>query len=165
MVESSIAKLEKPTGSVLPPTLSIKEQLNIQKKIQEQAALEQLRNTVSYDSLKTFTRKFAHITREAGMETFYHALIKREPLLDDECITIQLDNQVQMDYIKPILNEYLIYLKEAMKNDFIEVKLELLEGQAQKVELITGQDKFMTLAKRNPNLLSLKNRFNLDIEF
>jgi hypothetical protein len=33
------------------------------------------------------------------------------------------------------------------------------------VKFLTGKDKFTALARKNPNLHTLKNTFNLDIEF
>ena len=30
---------------------------------------------------------------------------------------------------------------------------------------ITGKDKYQALARKNPNIHTLRNRFNLDIEF
>ena len=33
------------------------------------------------------------------------------------------------------------------------------------VKFLTGKDKFAALARKNPNLHTLKNRFNLDIDY
>ena len=35
----------------------------------------------------------------------------------------------------------------------------------EEVKYLTGKDKFAKLARKNPNLHTLKNTFNLDIEY
>ena len=35
----------------------------------------------------------------------------------------------------------------------------------EEVKFLTGKDKFAALARKNPNLHTLKNRFNLDIDY
>ena len=66
------------------------------------------RNQFSTDALISCTRKYAHILKDLGKETFYHALIKRDPKLSDETITLIVDNEVQVAYITPILPEFVV---------------------------------------------------------
>jgi hypothetical protein len=104
--------------------------------------------------------------KENSMETFYNALIKREPVfLDDEKLVIEVDNSVQIDYINPLLNEFVSYLRKNLKNYSITVDLKLSVDQVSEVKFLTGKDKFATMARKNTNLHKLKNLFNLDIEF
>ena len=52
-----------------------------------------------------------------------------------------------------------------MNNHFIEIKIELAETPDEEVKFLNGKDKFDALAEKNPKLHTLKNLFNLDIEF
>jgi hypothetical protein len=76
-----------------------------------------------------------------------------------------VDNEVQVAYITPILQEFVDFLKTELKNGFIEVKLLVTEVAESEQKPVTGKDKYQALARKNPNIHTLKNRFNLDIEF
>ena len=104
--------------------------------------------------------------KEAGKDTFFHALTKREPSFSVmEKITLTVENTIQLEYIRPILNEFIDFLRKTLRNEYIEVELSITSEQVEKVKVFTGQDKFNSLAKKNPNLILLKNTFNLDIDF
>jgi len=146
-------------------TISIKSEMEAQRKQTSQPVGNLPREVVSLSDLKKFSRQYAHEVREAGKETFFHALIKRDPLLDDETITLTLDNQVQVEYIRPILQEYVNFLRQSLKNGFLEIKLDVIDNPTEVQKPVTGKDKFQALARKNPNIHTLKNRFNLDIEY
>lgn len=163
--EKKAATLKKPTGVNAESTLSIKSQL---EEINQQKTIPQSdlpRNQFSADALLAASRKYAHVLKGLGKDTFYHALIKRDPQLEDETVTLVVDNEVQIAYITPILFEYVDFLKEDLKNGFIEVKMRVSEGIEKDNKPVTGKDKYQAMARKNPNIHTLKNRFNLDIEF
>lgn len=100
------------------------------------------------------------------METFYNAMIKRDPkVIEDVHFTMDVDNQVQIDYITPHLNELIQFLRNELRNDGITLNFSLSEDKESQVKFLTGKDRFASLAKKNPNLHSFKSVFNLDIEF
>jgi len=43
--------------------------------------------------------------------------------------------------------------------------IELTENPVEDIKFLHGKDKFKAMAKKNPNLNTLKNLFNLDVEF
>ena len=108
--------LSKPTGTLSESSLSIKAQLDEIRKKQLVPESELPRNQFNSDLLLAATRRYAHVLKNLGKETFYHALIKRDPQLNDETITITVDNEVQIAYITPILSEFVDYLKEDLKS-------------------------------------------------
>jgi DNA polymerase-3 subunit gamma/tau len=163
--------VKKPTPPTPPPmhgmtgTISIKSEMEAQRKQTSQPVGNLPREMVSHNDVKKFSRQYAHEVREAGKETFFHALIKRDPLLDDETITLTLDNQVQVEYIRPILQDFVNFLRKHLKNGFLEIKLHVIEDDTEVQKPVTGKDKFQAMARKNPNIHTLKNRFNLDIEY
>lgn len=111
-------------------------------------------------------RRYAHEAKAKGMETFYNAMIKRDPRqIDDVHFIMDVDNQVQVDYITPHLQDLVGYLRNEVKNYDVSLELNLLENNEVEVKFLTGKDRFANMAKKNPNLHSFKNIFNLDIEF
>lgn len=159
--------LSSPAGSVDAPHISIKKILEEQNKNEPSLSKEnEEREPFTREQLKMFWKRFAFQMKENSMETFYNALIKREPVfLDDEKLIIEVDNSVQIDYINPLLNEFVSYLRKNLKNYSITVDLKLSDDQVSEVKFLTGKDKFATMARKNTNLHKLKNLFNLDIEF
>jgi hypothetical protein len=98
--------------------------------------------------------------------TFYNALIKRDPIQkNNREYIMEVDNQVQIDYIFPLLANLVDFVRKALKNYALDIKIELTKNPEEEVKFLTGKDKFTALARKNPNLHTLKNTFNLDIEF
>jgi DNA polymerase-3 subunit gamma/tau len=159
--------LSAPAGSVDAPHISIKKILEDQIKNDPTLTKEnEEREPFTRDQLKMFWKRFAFQMKENSMETFYNALIKREPVfLDDEKLAIEVDNNVQIDYINPHLNDFVSFLRKNLKNYSISVELKLTDDPMKEVKYLTGKDKFAAMARKNTNLHKLKNLFNLDIEF
>lgn len=127
---------------------------------------EILSEDFTFDQVKMVWRRYAHEMKAKGMETFYNAMIKRDPKVkEDVHFTMDVDNQVQIDYITPHLNELIQFLRNELRNDGITLNFSLSEDKESQVKFLTGKDRFASLAKKNPNLHSFKSVFNLDIEF
>lgn len=125
-----------------------------------------LSDDFTFDQVKMVWRRYAHEMKAKGMGTFYNAMIKRDPKVkEDVHFTMDVDNQVQIDYITPHLNELIQFLRHELKNDAITLNFSLSEDNDSQVKFLTGKDRFASLAKKNPNLHSFKSIFNLDIEF
>lgn len=143
----------------------------IQQSEEEKSASDHLRHNqphepFTFDQVKMLWRSYAFKLKEEGLETFYNALIKREPIVQDEVIfTILVDNQVQVTYIENRLPEMVDLFRRELKNYSIDIKLEMADQKEEDKKPQTGKEKFAVLARKNPNLHTLKNTFNLDIEF
>ncbi|MBM3186623.1 MAG: hypothetical protein FJZ67_09995 [Bacteroidetes bacterium] len=159
--------LSEPTGNVGSSHVSIKQIIEEQKAQEVSPIQDDLpREGFSKEQVKMYWKQFAFQMKENGMETFYQALIKREPhFLEEEKFGLEVDNQIQIDYINPILGNFIDFLRKNLNNYQIEITLILSDNPNKEVKYLTGKDKFNALARRNPNLHTLKNLFNLDIEF
>lgn len=161
--------LSVPSGQLNTSMLSIKKLM--EKDEDENMGVSMLpenlpHNPFSYDQIKMIWRRFAFLMKEKGMETFYNAMIKREPVQKDEThFVMDVDNQIQVDYITPHLQDMIGYFRKELKNYSIEISFSLNQNPEEEVKFLTGKDKFAALARKNPNLHTLKNTFNLDIEF
>ncbi len=123
-------------------------------------------NDFGIDELKMSWRRFAFDMKNQGKHTFFSALMKRDPILvEGTKYKMEVDNQTQVDYINPILSDLVDYLRSGLKNYAIEVSVELTTNPEEEVKFLSGKDKFASLARKNPNLHTLKSTFNLDIDF
>ena len=161
--------MSAPTGKLGSSTLSIKKLMNPENGEAGGATLDienMPMNDYSFDDFKMAWRRFAFEMKSGGKPTFYNALIKRDPVVkSSELYILEVDNQVQIDYIFPILSDLVNYIRSSVKNYAFNIKMEITNSPEEEVKFLTGKDKFASLARKNPNLHSLKNTFNLDIEF
>ena len=118
------------------------------------------------DDFRMAWRRFAHLLKEKGEKTFYNALIKRDPIQKaNDQFLMEVDNQVQVDTIRIQMSELLGYLRSELKNYSIDIELAITNNPEEEIKFQTGKDRFAALARKNPNLHTLKKTFNLDIEF
>ena len=100
------------------------------------------------------------------METFYNAMIKREPnRKEQDSYTMDVDNQIQVDYITPHLQDLNQFFRKELKNYAFTISIEQTGNPEEEIKFLTGKDKFAAMARKNPNIHTLKTLFNLDIEY
>ena len=165
VVENKI--LTSPQGNISTKHISIKESIEKIKESQQQGNIEDLpREGFSIEHVKMFWKQYAYVVKENGLETFYNALIKRDPVLvSEEVLGIVVDNQVQMDYIQAELMGFIEFMRKSLQNYHVDIQLSMSNEPEKETKFLTGKDKFSALARKNPNLHTLKNLFNLDIEY
>jgi hypothetical protein len=56
-------------------------------------------------------------------------------------------------------------MRKQLQNFYLDIVLVQASADEGEIKFLTGKDKFAALARKNPNLHTLKNRFNLDIEY
>ena len=122
---SNLAKVEAkvlnvPSGQLNTSNLSIKKILAPVEEISEKGVFlnkEVPYEKFNFDQVKMVWRRYAHEMKAKGMETFYNAMIKRDPKIkDDVYFTMDVDNQVQIDYITPHVNDLIGFLRRELKN-------------------------------------------------
>lgn len=163
LVNSQAEQLPLKTPS---KTISIKQALAEEKERQLKSLEEKARELFSTDQLIMAWKQYAFTMKEIGKDTFFHALTKRGPsFVNIEKITLTVENNIQIEYIRPLLQDFILFLRQTLKNEYIEIELQVTNEEVVKVVPITGQDKFNALANKNANLMILKNTFNLDIDY
>ncbi|MEJ6505488.1 MAG: hypothetical protein QNK70_02095 [Crocinitomicaceae bacterium] len=146
--------------------LSIKQELQKEKDANNKIDKDLPQEKYTIDRLIRIWRQYAFQVKDDGMETFYNALVKRDPLIEkNDVLKLFVDNKIQVDYIKPLLNELISFIRNSLKNHNISVVIELTETTIEDVKFLNGKDKFEVMVKKNPDLNTLKNLFNLDVEF
>ena len=159
--EETLKIVSEPSGKLNQVHLSIKNIIeNDKKKIVDKNNEKLPEESYSIEHLKMYWQQFAF------METFYQALVKREPLfIAEDRFGVELDNNVQLDYIKQLLTEFTDFLRTNLQNYNLTIELILTDNPLKEIKYLTGKDKFAAMARKNQNLNTLKNIFNLDIEY
>ena len=160
------SNLDKPTGKYVGSHPSIKDLLkNEQENISSVIDENQPRELFTEDQLKIAWKQYSLILKEQGLGTFYNALIKRNPIKkSDELYVLQLDSDIQKDYITDHLEDFLHFLRKQLRNYYLMVHLEVVIQHEEEM-FLTSKQKFDLMARKNPNLHIFKNRFNLDLEY
>lgn len=162
VVKVSIGKL----GSKLKSSgISIKKTIEQKTKEAEEALENTTATPFTFDELMIHWNAFAEKMKAENKKSFHAALTKNAPVLKPNyIIEIEVDNKVQEENLikeKPIL---LDYIKSKLNNYSIQVNATVID-QVKEVHLYTDKAKFIEMLKDNPDLLYLKEKFNLDFEF
>ncbi len=127
---------------------------------------EMMNNDYLFDELNMHWRRYASKVKEEGKETIYNAMIKRNlKRKEDHHYVIEVDNHIQVGSLNNEMTELLGFIRNKLKNSYIEFSVVETDTPDETLKYQTGKDKFNALARKNPNMHSLKNTFNLDIEF
>lgn len=160
-------EIQSPTGKLRSSSLSIKKLMNPETEEISHQDLDNLPHEhYSMDDIKMAWHSYAFNAKENGKETFYSALKRRDPKLKEaNHYVLEVDNQVQIDYIRPLLGDFMGYVRKRVKNYSVMISLELSDNPEEEITHLTGKDKFKKMAQKNPYLHSFKKVFNLDIDF
>ncbi|SEO71664.1 DNA polymerase-3 subunit gamma/tau [Mucilaginibacter gossypiicola] len=158
-------KIAMPLGSTLTPSLTGE----IKTK---EAILEEEDPYLKGEDKEDFTMDaflqcwsdFAAFAKKEGKKTLLTVLTTGAPrMLKPYVFEVIVGNMVQENIFrdeKPIM---LNYLRSALKNFTIDVNARVDELKVVR-KPYTAPEKFQHMAARNPELLELKNRFNLDFD-
>jgi hypothetical protein len=148
--------IQTPSNSIPKVTskvISIKNTLTEYHDKQAKSFDEKKKEIFSNDQLIIAWKQYAFIMKEAGKDTFFHALTKREPSFSAiEKITLTVENTIQLEYIRPILNDFIDFLRKTLHNEYIEVELSITSEKVEKVKAVTGQEEVESLEKKKSKL-------------
>ena len=90
---------------------------------------------------------------------------KKVKLKENFNVCITLDNKVQEEVIKDEKTKLLGYLKTKLENDSISLTVDVIPLKEEEMKAYTDEDKFKKMVKKNPQLMNLKNKFDLEIDY
>jgi len=151
-----INELKNRTGQTTAPRNVEKEQ-EIRDDIERQSPF-------SENQLKQEWDTFGLLLKKEGKDNEYNLMTQDFELLDDHTITIHISNSIEQDILVRFKTELLKHLRDNLDNDQIKIDTSLKKVEKSE-KIYTNTDKFNHLAKKNPNLIKLKNKFGLDTEF
>ena len=90
---------------------------------------------------------------------------KKVKLEENFNVCITLDNKVQEEVIKDEKTKLLGFLKTKLENDSISLTIYVTPPKEKEMKAYTDEDKFKKMVKKNPQLMNLKNKFDLEIDY
>ncbi|MDB5109869.1 MAG: polymerase subunit gamma/tau [Mucilaginibacter sp.] len=115
------------------------------------------------DFLKLWNTHAATIKAEGKMSLFTIFISEVPKMLSPNIFEIVVENKVQENLFKNEKPALLNYLRSSLKNFTIDVNPRV-EEQVVVKRPYTSQEKFQYMAAKNPELIELRKRFNLDFD-
>lgn len=132
--------------------LSAKQQFEIHTKADE---FEEFKK----EDLELKWKEF--LTRLDDRPNLQSTLSRVPELRNNSELLLEIDNSIQNNLITSIKPELVSFLRRELRNSKIELIVEVTENIKNRI-IYTDTDKFDEMAKKNPNLKILKQKFNLD---
>ena len=108
-------------------------------------------------------RQFAEEKSKTGNKQLYATLTSSKISLSEITITIEINNEVQKELLSNIKQELLDALRTLLSNKQTLLNIAVSETIGE-VKAYKPDDKFKMMAEKNPALLELKKRFDLNPE-
>jgi DNA polymerase-3 subunit gamma/tau len=120
----------------------------------------------TFEELHFIWTQIAQVFKQANFINKY-VMMNREISLVDSNVHIKVEGEVQIQQFNDSLKlELITQLREKLKNDSIDISLDLIEGEVSDKKMIyTQSDKYEFLSQKHPILIEMKQRMGLDHEF
>lgn len=109
-------------------------------------------------------KQFAELKLQSGNRQLYATLTSSKISFQFPTILIELNNEVQREMLIAIRQDMLDELRTILKNKQTQLEIKVLET-VDSLKAYKPMDKFKLMSEKNPMLLELKKRFDLDIEY
>ncbi len=109
-------------------------------------------------------KQFAEEKSNTGFKQMYATLTSSKISLTGNTILIELNNEVQREMLVNIKQDMLDEFRRLLSNKQVQLDIRVSEIVGE-VKAYKPTDKFKLMADKNPALLELKKRFDLDIEY
>lgn len=115
-------------------------------------------------SAKETIVKFANLKNEAGARQLFATLSTAVIQLQDMTIGVEVHNEAQREKLNEIKQDMLDFIRKDLSNNGVLIDIRVMQHH-QETKAYKPTDKFKMLAEKNPALLELKKRFDLEIEY
>lgn len=133
-----------------------------QKLAEKESAAEKVMNEpFTEQQLREAWNQYAEQRKKYQAE---FQMLSQPYTVNDKVIVVNLLSSVHETMLNNIKVELAGFLREKLRNSFIQVTGQLTENDDRKI-IYTNRDKFDYLADKNPILRELKDRLGLDTDF
>jgi len=116
--------------------------------------------------LKKAWEQYSETLKSSKRSNEFNLMTKSFELDENFQVTILINNPIEEDILERFKVSLTTHLRNTLENDHIRIvthrKQEVNAGNQ---KMYTNTDRFNYLAKKNPDLMELKNKLGLDTEF
>lgn len=108
--------------------------------------------------------EFIEMMKTQSKQRIYSTLANKSyKLKENFIIELQLENEIQESYFSENKSDILKFVRAKLNNFSIQFDIKIIKN-AKQLEPYSPQEKFQYMVEKNPNLLILKQKLDLDIE-
>ncbi|MGZ3864168.1 MAG: DNA polymerase III subunit gamma/tau [Bacteroidia bacterium] len=165
---------DKPVGNVSGLNINSGFRLtNAKQVVQQQAAVEEkaketavaVNEKFELENLQSTAAVFAKMMSEKGKKQVANMLRTEMLLLRNETeVVIEIENSAQRESFEPVRQDFLDYLRKNLKNNLISIGMQEKASDGTK-KAYSPIEKFETMIAKNPALLELKKRFDMELDY
>ena len=122
------------------------------------------RQDVNLDEVKNAILAIAENRQLAGSRQIATILRTASTELSGDVITLTIHNETQKEQLLSAKQEFIDELRIHLRNHSLSLEIRVSESPAQ-VKAYKPADVFKAMAERNPGLMELKKRFDLEIDY
>jgi DNA polymerase-3 subunit gamma/tau len=170
--EPEIKFAQKPTVSF--ESLKLKSSFSLNEAKKMQAGKEELKVTeektpelnkeVAFDDVKAAILNYAQLKQQQGSRQLHATLTNSAISFGGNLVTLTINNETQRELLQNMKQEFLDELRKILHNNSITLQLEISKHE-NVVKAYKPSDIFKAMAEKNPALLELKKRFDLEIDY
>lgn len=116
------------------------------------------------EEVKKAITQFANLKLSQGARQLANTLNTAQFSLNNNVVVIELHNEAQREQLTSIKQEFVDELRRSLKNSGVNIDLHLNKEDS-KVKAYKPTDIFKAMAEKNPSLIELKKRFDLEIDY
>lgn len=120
---------------------------------------------VGLTEIKEAVARYAKSKENSSKNIFISLSNAQVDLINGNEINITLINHSQLEKFQELKQEMLDTIRKDLKNNTVFLTFQIKEGEAIAVKAFKPIEKFKTMSERNPALLELKKRFDLEVEY
>ena len=132
--------------------------------VTEESAPKEANKEVTLEDVKTVIASYAEAKQQSGARQLAVTLSTAQIVFSNKTITLKINNESQKEKLMDIKQDFLDEIRKLLSNNLIglEIETSIAEQQTKAYKPI---DVFKTMAEKNPALLELKKRFDLEIDY
>lgn len=141
----------------------VQQQAVAEEKVQETAVAQN--EKFDLDKVRLIASGFAALMQEKGKKQVANMLRPERLLLRNDIeVVIEIENSAQKESFEPVRQDFLDYLRKNLVNNKVALGMEEKISDGTK-KAYTPAEKFETMMKKNPALLELKKRLDMEVDY
>lgn len=109
-------------------------------------------------------RAYAEKKQQEGAKQLFVTLTTSEITFRNNVISLNLTNATQMEKIQNMKQELLDEIRKSLKDNRVSLEVSMSRSETT-TKAYKPSDIFKTMGEKNPALLELKKRFDLEIDY
>jgi DNA polymerase-3 subunit gamma/tau len=118
------------------------------------------------ETLMKAVHAFALLKNEAGNRQLFTTITTAKiEISDTNVVTLNIHNEAQKEILTTVKQDFLDFVRKELANNTVGLDIKIEEAAESAAKAYKPSDKFKLLAEKNPSLLELKKRLDLELDY